>query len=452
MTFDWLKDPVSDDAPCGANLESTDDEPFLDYYYEAESRMPERFFMPAVEAGGKVVKAAQLFDRQSVDHKSELAEITKLLKRTRDLRLLSLLARFMILAGRLPQYAEALVAIADVLEVFPNDAHPTDVSERRGTLEELGSNVSVVLPLQYAEIAGPGEVSLRRQLVALGSATARAGEDGLNTGKLIGEISAPGNSKPVEQVHAALNIALSALSRIRSACLRNEVNPFNPGIEPAEAAITEMLGMIQSGRPDLVPWAAEDAVDDEESDDSSDEDSDDHDTDTPTPSGGKASTAAAIVVTKIPNRAAALATIKAIESYFATHEPSSPALLLVTQSRLLFGRPLVEALETLLPEQSERAKIDFGAETGFVLDMTRLKLLASEAASVAQSADDEDAGPDPEVTNRSDVAGHLSALDEFYRAREPASPIPVLLFRARTYLEKDFSSIVTEIIPPQADK
>jgi type VI secretion system protein ImpA len=119
---------------------------------------------------------------------------------------------------------------------------------------------------------------------------------------------------------------------------------------------------------------------------------------------------------------------------------------------LLFGRPLVEALETLLPEQAERAKIDFGVETGFVLDMTRLKLLASEAASVAQSADDEDAGPDPEVTNRSDVAGHLSALDEFYRAREPASPIPVLLFRARTYLEKDFSSIVTEIIPPQADK
>jgi type VI secretion system protein ImpA len=452
LILDWLKEPVSDDAPCGANLESTDDEPFLDYYYEAESRMPERFFVPAVESGGKVVKAAQLFDRQSVDHKSELEEITKLLKRTRDLRLLSLLARFMILAGRLPQYAEALVATADVLEAFPNDAHPTDVSERRGALDELGSNVSVILPLQYAEIAGPGEVSLRRQLVALGSATPRAGEDGLNTGKLIGEIAAPGNSKPVELVHAALNTALSALSRIKSACLRNEVNPFNPGIEPAEAAITEMLGMIQSGRPDLVPWAAESAASDEESDDSSDEDGDDDDSGAPAASAGKATIAAKIVVTKIPNRAAALATIKAIEIYFATHEPSSPALLLVTQSRLLFGRPLVEALETLLPEHAVRAKIDFGAETGFVLDMARLKLLANEAAAVAQSSNDEDAGPSPEVTNRSDVAGHLSALEEFYRAREPASPIPVLLFRARTYLEKDFSSIVTEIIPPQADK
>jgi len=56
------------------------------------------------------------------------------------------------------------------------------------------------------------------------------------------------------------------------------------------------------------------------------------------------------------------------------------------------------------------------------------------------------------VDSRADVAGHLSALEEFYRAREPASPIPVLLFRARTYLEKDFSSIVTEIIPAQVDE
>jgi len=109
-------------------------------------------------------------------------------------------------------------------------------------------------------------------------------------------------------------------------------------------------------------------------------------------------------------------------------------------------------LETLLPAHSERAKIDFGAETGFVLDMGRLKQLAQEAVSTAQNAVDEDPGEAPVVENRADVAAHLSALEEFYRAREPASPIPVLLFRARTYLEKDFSSIVTEIIPAQVDE
>lgn len=452
MTLEWLKDPVSEDAPCGADLERTDDGPFVDYYFEAESRLPERYFTPAVEAGGKVVKAAELFDRRSLDHKAETAEITKLLKRTRDLRLLSLMARFTILAGRLPDFALALESIADVLEIFPEGVHPTDVSDRRGALEELSNNVSVVVPLQYAELAGPGEVSLRRQLVASGSAKARAGEDGLNTGKLTGELSAPGNSKPVEEAHAALNRALAAFARIRSACLRNDTNPFNPAIEPAETTIKDMLALISSGRPDLMPWSAEAAEPTDEVDEADTSGGTDAVSDSAPIASGTAAVAAPAVVTKIPNRTAALNTISAIETYFATYEPSSPALLLVTQARLLFGKPLVEALETLLPAHAARAKIDFGADTGFVLDMGRLKQLAGEAVSKAQNAIEEDPGEPPVVNGRGDVAGHLSALEEFYRAREPASPIPVLLFRARTYLEKDFSSIVTEIIPAQVDE
>ena len=323
-----------------------------------------------------------------------------------------------------------------------------------GALEELGSNVSVVFPLQYAELAGPGEVSLRRQLVALGTANPRAGEDGLNTNKLSSEIAAPGNRKYVEEAHASLNAALSAMARIKSACLRNDLNPFNPAIEPAETTVKDMLALIQSGRPDLVPWSADSTAQDGGSEivaDDEDVAEDAADSDAPV-AATKPAMVAAPVVTKIPNRAAALATIKAIEGYFATHEPSSPALLLVTQSRLLFGKPLVEALETLLPAHAARATIDFGAETGFILDMGRLKLLAGEAVSQAQDISSDDPGPAPKVESRSDVAGHLSALEEFYRAREPASPIPVLLFRARTYLEKDFSSIVTEIIPAKVDE
>jgi type VI secretion system protein ImpA len=230
------------------------------------------------------------------------------------------------------------------------------------------------------------------------------------------------------------------------------MNPFNPAIEPAETTIKDMLALISSGRPDLVAWSAEAETATEDAD----EPSASYDANTPPDSApitsGTPVVAPPIVVTKIPNRTAALSTISAIEAYFATYEPSSPALLLVTQARLLFGKPLVEALETLLPAHAARAKIDFGAETGFVLDMGRLKQLAGEAVSKAQNAIEEDPGEPPVVTGRGDVAGHLSALEEFYRAREPASPIPVLLFRARTYLEKDFSSIVTEIIPAQVDE
>ena len=113
---------------------------------------------------------------------------------------------------------------------------------------------------------------------------------------------------------------------------------------------------------------------------------------------------------------------------------------------LLVGKTLVEAIETLLPDRAGNTRIDLGADTGFVMDMARLKMLSGEAASVAGAAE-EVAGDPPVVASRADVAGHLRALEEFFRAREPASPVPVLLFRAKTYLEKDFSAVVAELIP-----
>lgn len=454
MSLAWLTAPVSDDAPCGPDLEQTDDGPFIDYYYEAESRMPERYFTPGIKSKTDAFSPGTLFDRSSISHKDENEQITKLLKRSRDLRLLSLLARFMILAGRLKEFSHAVAGIADLLEAFPVEVHPRDPSDRRGALDELGSNVAVNFPLLYAEIGGPGEVSLRRYQVATKAADPREGELDLVPGKLVSELGAPSNRKAVEEAHTALNLVLSSMARIKSACLRHETNPFNPSLDLAKDTIVEMLNLIQLGRNDLTPWS-EDAVSaDEDVSDDTDNAAQDGEAETaaPTAATGPRTVTAQVVVTTIPNRAAAVQTIKAVETYFATHEPTAPALLLITQARLLVGKPLVEAIETLLPSQAANTKIDFGPETGFVLDMNRLKMLAGEAAGQAADTSNEDPGPMPEVTNRAEVTAHLSALEEFYRAREPASPIPVLLFRARTYLEKDFAAIVSEMVPLKVEE
>lgn len=48
---------------------------------------------------------------------------------------------------------------------------------------------------------------------------------------------------------------------------------------------------------------------------------------------------------EVPNHRTAYQLLQAVERYFATTEPASLALVLVTQSRLLIGRPLVEALD-----------------------------------------------------------------------------------------------------------
>jgi type VI secretion system protein ImpA len=152
----------------------------------------------------------------------------------------------------------------------------------------------------------------------------------------------------------------------------------------------------------------------------------------------------------VPNRAAALQILDTVERYLATHEPAAPSLLLVTQARLLVGKPLIEAIETLMPEAANKTKITFGSDSGFVLYMDRLKMLAAEATGRATTTE-EDPGPAPQIADRNGVAPLISSVEEYFRLREPASPIPVLLFKARTYLDKDFAAIVADLLPPKGE-
>lgn len=446
MSFDWLKDPISDDAPCGPDLEATDDAAFVDYYYEAESRMPERYFIPGIKGPNDDFMPGTSFDPTTIKHAAEKKTISALLERSRDLRLTSLLARMMVLGGQLQGFADAVTAMADLLQTFPEDVHPKDASDRRSAIDELGNNAIVAIPLQHINVAGAGEVTYRKYLAATGQSEPRQGEVGLNAGTMSSDLASPGNSKAVEEAHAALNQVADAFKHIKSACMRLD-NPFTPALGPTEKTISDIQRLISEARTDLQPWSEDNAAAVPEPDGA------DAATDAPVTEGEAAPLAvAAAPVAEAPagaiaNRAAALQALKAIEGFMATHEPSSPSLLLVTQARLLVGRPLVEAIETLLPEQANKTKITLGEGTGFVLYMDRLKMLAGEATSQAQSLESEDAGPPPEIASRVNIAPLLTAIESFFRAKEPASPIPVLLFRARTLLDKDFTATVSDLIP-----
>ena len=454
MSFDWLAEPVSEEAPCGPDLEATDDSAFVDYYFEAESRMPERYFVPGIKGPDDEFTPGTVFDPKSIAHADEKKTITALLKRSRDVRLVSLLARMMILAGRLPDFADAVEGLAILLEAHPAEAHPQNASDRRGSIDELGNSSMVVLPLQYVNLAGAGEVSLRRYTVATGGAEPRKGEVGLNSGAMLSELAAPGNRQAVEAAHAALSKAAEALTRIKSACLRLD-NPFTPSLSETLAVIAEIQGLINNGRSDLKPWSADGAAAAADVPAAPDADAEAPPPAAPGADAPAAQPAAArpapVAATSVPNRAAALQILNTVEAYLATHEPASPALLLVTQSRLLVGRPLVEAIETLMPEQANQTKITFGSGSGFVLYMDRLKMLAGEGAGQAETATEADPGPRPDIPDRNHVAPLINAVEDYFRVREPASPIPVLLFKARTYLDKDFTAIVADLLPPKAE-
>ncbi|MCU0801440.1 MAG: type VI secretion system ImpA family N-terminal domain-containing protein [Rhodobacteraceae bacterium] len=446
MAIDWLTDAISEDSPCGPDMVAADDETVVGYYFEAEANLPERYFVPGLRSPGDKVAPGSVFDPKSISHAAEKTTILGILKKTRDIRLLTLLARQQVLAGRMEGFVEGLESIAALLETYPADVHPQDNVDRRSALEELMAQTTVIAPLQYMNLAGSGEVTLRKYNAATGVVEKRQGEEDLNQGALLSELASSSNKPAVDTSFRMIGQALGAIQRMKGACIRGD-RPFTLGLNSTVETLTEMQKLILQARPDLQAEIAPAAAAAPAGDDGGD---------MPPPlpdSAGPAAIAAtmpSLAPTVIPSQGAARQALRAIEGYFAQYEQSSAALLLVIQARLLVGKPLIEAIETLLPEDAGKARIDFGAETGFSMSMDRLRLLSAEMASLQAAVPEADPGPPPVITTRAEVAAWLRDVDDYFRKREPASPIPLLLSRAKAYLDKDFGALISEIMPGKA--
>ncbi len=422
MALDWLKEPVSPEAPAGPDLELAEADAFLDYYYDAEGRLPGRYVTTGQQVGADGRALDRLFDPGDVDLTAERRAITDLLRQSRDLRLLSLLARWEVLARDVTGLADAMEGMANVLAAFGDVAHPAlpdRARDRRAAIETLNVQAAMLQPLQYLPLNGDPQVTWRRWQVTQGRAEARAGEDDASADGILSGLTERGNAATVTGVQADLGRCLNAARSIDTGLLA-------PLIELLEG----ILGLIAQARPELAP---PEPVDEQKI---ADEDAAPEEETTPL-----AETRAAGDLT---SRGEARAALGAVEAYLARVEPSSAALLLVIQARQLIGRPLVEAIETLLPENAAKAVIDFGPETGFALSMDRLKALSADIP--APEADDSPA-PAPHVDSRPSASAQLRVVETWFRRSEPASPIPLLLSRARGWLEKDFEAILGDLLP-----
>jgi type VI secretion system ImpA family protein len=78
-------------------------------------------------------------------------------------------------------------------------------------------------------------------------------------------------------------------------------------------------------------------------------------------------------------------------------------------------------------------------------------VVAGETAAAPASAGD---GPRiaGRVESREDVIKALDAIADYYRRREPASPVPVALQRAREWVNLDFLSLIEDIAPSALDE
>jgi type VI secretion system protein ImpA len=436
MGFDWATAPVSDEAPCGPNLDATDDSDFVDYYFDAVGRLPDRYVIPGMDTEGGRRTEDRVFDPKSIDIAAETARIRALLQRSRDIRLLALQAQFDCLAGRPAAVADAVETIADLIALYGDDVHPQidgGISDRRDALAELAQPITMVTALRYMGLNGTPEVTLRRIQVAEGRFTPYSDEVGLSLQGMRDLLASPAQRDRVDAVHAALSRIVEALVRIASSCRSHPSNPFAPPFDPALKVLEEMRAEITAARPDL------------------------RGSETPVPQVASAAPvadappqtfapAAAPVLVAFANHAEARQALIACETYFQTQEPSSAALLLVRQARQLIGQPLVKALEALLPDDCAKAIVAFGPQTGFALPAQRLKSLSEDNLPLS-IAEVQPVAPPPPVTGAADATAVIRSVEDYFRNREKSSPVPLLLQRARSYMDKNFQALVDELIP-----
>ena len=439
MKLDDLLKPVSTDAPCGEDLLALDEPEFVDYYFNVDDRFPSSYFKLAT---------GTLFDPKSVDHRGETAQIDALLKQTRDLRLVGIEAKFQILAGRFKGWAEAVQGMIALVRTWPDDVHPRDPIERQNALEELNALPTVLAPLDYAALITDrrsGEIIYRTYGTGTGKLALREGEEPGDAGLATTALGSSENIAAVDALYAQLTSLRDGLKEVATICQR-AAQPCTPRFDRLLDKLGDFILLVETARPDLAGAQAE--PEDEGGAVAEGQDGGE----APVSGGASGQTITmTAVVGDIPDHRAAYRALKALEAYFVSTEPSSLALILVTQSRILIGRPLSEAFDALLENNANYAVLNFGTEQGFSLSMYRMRELATQAGIPAAETLDEwqEGDPEPPVIVSRDHAGIvLKQIEEFFRQREPASPIPILLFKARNFLTKDFHSLVRELLPP----
>jgi len=434
MRLDDLLKPISPDAPCGEDLLVSDDPDFIDYYFNVEDRLPASYFN---------VLRGTLFDPKSIDLKAETAQIDPLLKRSRDLRLVVIEAKFQILAGRFKGFAEALLGVAGLLEAYPAEVNPVDPVDRRNAVEELNALSTITAPLEYASLMNDkrfGDVVYRAYGTGAGKITLREGETAGDSSGVLSALGSSENAAVVDALFAQVQDLTGAVKRIERAC-QTGPGTFTPALDRLRGRLQDIHDMILTARSDLGGATAEEGDGAPLAE---------GETGTAVAVAGKTTYTVAATPVGIPDHRAAWRLMGALERYFSLYEPSSLALILVMQSRKLIGRPLTEAMDTLLEATSSYAMLPLG-DNNMMMTMARMRELSNSGTySPVEEWEtwvegDEDL---PEIVVRDHAAAVLKSIEEFFRAKEPASPIPILLFKARNMLTKDFHAIVRDLLPP----
>src|SRR5262245_1272366 len=430
-----LTSPIADGEPCGPDLDLAGDLDYMNFIAKAESLLPSSFFG---QENGKPFGGLQI-GGSPIDFAAEIAAMQPLLAQTRDVRLLTILAKFCILNRDLDGFGTAVRALRDLLserwdEVPPRGADGS-LTARWAAHVPLDDLAPVMFPLQYAQlIRHPriGPISYRSHMIAAGEVAARDGEDNHDL-TTVEKALMEGEFTELVQTLTRVDTLWTALTDIRNICTERAGFAHAAKLDRlpnlAEKIRSLLNGFVaQSGHAASLATA--------------------------TVAAGPAGAACAGPLTltgEVTSLADAAAALAAVAEYFSRHEPSNPALLLVRQAEQLMGKSFLEIMQVLLPAHVEQAAINIGRDQVLQLPLQRLADLGSTAAQSFPDADGDGAAERRlEAKTRADAFKLLEQTAAFYRVSEPSSPLPFLIDRARDLAGRDFLSLLKHVLPEAA--
>jgi type VI secretion system protein ImpA len=431
--FDELKQPLSDESACGPDLDLEGDADFMNFLARAEGMLPGAFFKR--DADGERERP---FERGALNFKAEIAAAHALLQRTRDIRVLVVLAKFAALDRNLPDLADVVETIARLLDARWEEINPRaedgDFSFRLASLQSLNDITHVCLPLQFTPLIRhprAGVITFRHKLLADGLQP-RDGEEILD-GSTIDRAFTDIAIEDLIGQRDRLSRLAQASEAIRNTMVDHLGHAKSVGLDLLTDLSRQILDFLDDAVKRRDPAAALHGDDAQPTEAGEAEDDS-------FPAGGPAD-----AIGSLDAVAAALA---GAARYFARSEPSSPALLLLRQAEQLVGKDFVQVMRLLVPDHFDQAMIGIGKGQTFNLPIQRLSEQTGEEAAA-----EPDEPPEAfDIRNRASANAALLKIEAYYGRCEPSSPVPFLCERARKISAMDFMTILKELLPSGALK
>ncbi|MEM8662658.1 MAG: type VI secretion system ImpA family N-terminal domain-containing protein [Pseudomonadota bacterium] len=377
------------------------------------------------------------FRQTNTDIDTYVDRCIALLERSRDLRLIVVLAKLAALAGELSQVAGCIALARHHLQEQWEGVQPGEYNgshNLRGvTVERFDEFAAFILPLQYAPLISDrnGNICYRDQAVATGTVIARE-DDTHPTGQDIERIldrCEMDTLVAARDVTAGMSENLEAIGMIWAA---NAEDPPSLVFKRLAPLLGQMATFMQEALTKRDPSQAETEASEE---------GDENTGDGETPSAGP--------VGKVTGIADAKAALDALSRFFERYEPSSPGFLLVRKASGLVGLTFPQVMAQIAPDEVHTTHIQLGPKRNFALPMERL----TDEFSYVEADRSEDGEPTTtyEAPDRPSAIALMTEVATWYRKSEPSSPIPLLLDRARELMTKDFSTLLSELAMPVSE-